>query len=186
MKKIISLSSIACLLLFTGCKKQPDVAPEEPIETGAGSLEVMTSLIWQFTNVNDSKDKFEVKFRRTPDIYQCDSMNLKKNSTYEINILILNETDLKNVKDVTPIIQKKDDFHQFFYIQEPDLGLKFTCLNFDKAGKPYGSKLKIETKDAGEGQLNVTLKHYMNLAEKQGDIKIGATDIDVEFPLFVK
>lgn len=186
MKKIISLSSIACLLLFAGCKKPPEVEPEKPIETGAGTLEVMTSLVWQFTNVNDPSNKFEVKFCRTPENFRLDTMNLKKNTTYEINILILNETDPAKIEDITPIIQKKDDFHQFFYMEDPSLALKFTCLNFDKSGKPYGSKLKIETKDAGEGLLSVVLKHYMSLAEKQGDIKIGATDIDVEFPLFVK
>lgn len=186
MKKLIYLTSIICLFLSVSCKKQPDVVPEEPKETGAGSLEVMTSLVWQFKNINDPSDNFSVIFRRTPDVFQLDSMKLKKNTTYEINILILNETDMNNVKDVTAIIEKKDDFHQFFYIQEPDLGIKTTCLNFDSFNKPYGSKLKLETNNPGEGVLNVTLKHYMSLAEKTDDIKIGATDIDVEFPVFIE
>ena len=62
-----------------------------------------------------------------------------------------------------------------------------TCLNFDSNNKPYGSKSKIEVKGPlDDAILEVSLKHYMNLAEKNGDIKSGATDIYVGFPVRIK
>lgn len=190
MKKLSYLSTIACLLFLVCCKKPADVKPEEPTETGAGSQEVMTTLVLKFKNLNNPSNTFDVKFRKLSGTnWHLDSMVLNKNTSYELNISILNETDLSNVKDVTLNIEKKSDFHQFYFepLLDTDIAnMKITYLNFDSNGKPYGSKMKIETKDNDTGALSVMLKHYTSLAEKNGNSAVGATDIDVEFPLLIK
>ncbi len=197
MKKNIYsvLKSLAVILLATtavSCKKdKQDVAtPVNPNET-----ELITTVRLVCTPTSGSNTQANTfSFRdidgdggKPPVI---DTIRLDANQSYSVNVIVLDET--KNPVDTTTNeIEKEKDIHEFFYTKIGTYDLTTTYLDFDDHNVPVGLKMRF---DVGNGftvktnALKVTLKHQPGLkpTSGMGDISVGETDVEVQFPILVQ
>jgi len=112
---------------------------------------------------------------------------LKANTNYlgEITLSGMHED---HVDDITTEIKEEDEEHQFFFISDV---LTVVYDDADADGNPVGLSTKVTTKDAGSGDLTITLLHEPvkdATGVKDGDPTnaVGETDIEVSFEITVE
>ena len=115
------------------------------------------------------------------------SGNLLANTVYSGSIEVLNE--IAN-EDITEEIKEKDQEHQFFFIASNNIAV-FSYNDKDANGKPVGLLFTLETGDAGNGEITITLVHEPAKEANgvsDGDITNagGEEDITVTFPIIVE
>lgn len=168
----LMLLSAAFLFLQPGCK------PEDPDDDG----ELITTVKLTFTEVGTS-ERFEVIFSdldgaggSAPTI---DPITMKSNTTYNVQITLLNEVEIP-FKDITEEIQAEDDAHIICYDALNGLEGKLNIARTDNDGVyEVGISSRWVTTTAGIGKVRVTLKHQPGV--KNGACDPGDTDIEVIF-----
>ncbi|NJL12725.1 MAG: type 1 periplasmic binding fold superfamily protein [Microscillaceae bacterium] len=114
-----------------------------------------------------------------------DAISLDANSTYDVKVLVLNETEPVDLADesynITLEIEEEDDEHQFFFIKSAGLNLTFTYDDEDDNGNPVGLDNTFSTGAASTGTLTVTLKHQPGIKTGTSTINDGETDIEATF-----
>lgn len=113
------------------------------------------------------------------------SGNLIANTTYNGSLELLNETETP-AEDITMEIEEEDEEHQFFFSTSGAItGVDYEDL--DGNGNPVGLSFTLSTGDAGNGTLQITLRHE---PKKPNDGTLadagGETDIAQTFPITVE
>jgi len=113
------------------------------------------------------------------------SGNLLANTTYSGSIELLNETETP-AENITEEVKEEDEEHQFFF----SAGGAVTAVDYtdqDGNGNPVGIEFTVTTGDAGNGTLQVTLRHE---PKKPNDGSLtdagGETDIAQSFSVVVQ
>ena len=113
------------------------------------------------------------------------SGNLAASTTYDGEIVLLNETETP-AEDITEEVKEEDDEHQFFFSATGSLS-GVTYSDQDENGNPVGIEFSLETGAAGSGVLGITLRHE---PKKPNDGTLsdagGETDISQNFNVTVE
>ena len=185
LKKSI-FAIIAISIFASSCdddvKKPNDPNPEE----------VITTMKLQFTE-EGTNNKFEAIFR-DPDgdggnaPTRFDSISLQTGKSYLVNILLLDESNIKDVDTISNEVKKEANDHIFFI--EAD-GVDVAISILDKDTNVPALPLGLESRwvagavsGTATSHVHVTLKHQPG--EKNGTETPGDTDIDLEFLTKVK
>lgn len=111
--------------------------------------------------------------------------NLAANTTYSGAIVLLNETETP-ADNITLEVVEEDDEHQFFFSASGAI-TSTAYADEDGDGNPLGLSFTLTTGDAGNGVLQVTLRHE---PKKPNDGTLadagGETDIAQSFNLTVE
>jgi hypothetical protein len=113
------------------------------------------------------------------------SGNLAANTTYSGSIELLNETE-SPAEDITEEVAEEDDEHQFFFLASGAVtGTDYADADGD--GNPLGILFTLTTGDAGNGTLQITLRHE---PKKPNDGSLsdagGETDIAQTFNVVIQ
>lgn len=180
MKKITGLLVLcfSVAFIYNSCKKEEKtVSPPDP------ENEFLTTVQLIITNASDPTDKQTVAVKQMPDEeidYSDATMNLKKNTVYNVSVKFLDETT-DPAGDITEDIYDRRNYHLICF--NVSGGAKLTIERTDKdTNKPaleIGLEDTFTTGDAGSGSLNVQLRHQPNA--KNGSCEPGSSDADVDF-----
>lgn len=125
-----------------------------------------------------------------------DPITLDAGASYSVSVSFLNELE-DPPEDITLEVDEESDEHQVFFSGD---NVAYTYGDADANGFPVGLVGTLEATSAGEGTLNVTLRHLPpengtpvktgTLAEDAASGGIaslpGDTDASVDFPLTVQ
>lgn len=187
MKKLLSifLAVGALLLVFNGCsKEEKTVSPPSP------DNEFLTTVRLIVTNANDASDVHVASITDTAVIaHPADSINnpnltLRANSTYNVQVLFLDET-MNPPGNITQDIYDRRNYHLICFA--PSGGsLTVTRTDLDTNNPPLevGLQDRFVTGAAGSVTLNVQLRHQPNA--KNGDCAPGSTDADVTYNITIQ
>lgn len=185
--RLLTILSLVVILFSTSCKKDEPEDPEIPNEE-----EVITTLIMTLTP-DSSGNEIKLSFKdldgdggNNP-VITIDTLQV--NTTYTAEIELLNETE-SPAEVITEEVEEEAEEHQFFY-DNTTSGLQVSYKDSDKDGNPVGLLTTVMTGDSTQGTLTVTLRHEPNKSAAgvaAGDITNagGETDIEVEFPIYVR
>lgn len=115
---------------------------------------------------------------------------LSANTTYNVSITVLNESETP-AESINPEIIEEGDEHQFFFIPESTLNYTSSYNDMDENNKPIGLENVVITGNASEGTLIVVLRHQPDkngTNVNAGDITNagGETDIEVSFDVVIE
>jgi len=185
---IIALSMITTIgLAITGCKKDDDLVDvPQPV---VNEPEIITSMFLMLTDSATSTPFDTVAFRdldgdgaNAP--VQWDTLRLNANTTYMMNVLLLNEIPTPADTISNEVAEEAND-HQFFF-NIAGVSLTHTYLDQDTNTPPLplGLVNKIRTGAAGTGTFQVVLKHQPGI--KDGQQTTGDSDVDVTFQTIIQ
>lgn len=166
--KLFMLAFATALIGFSACKKE-EVDEQEnlnvlKIKIGA------TTFTWSDTDGAGGT---------APKI---DTIRLTPNGSFASEITI-QDGSASPIKDFTPeIITEKND-HLFVY--KPTGNLTVTDLSLDGNGKAFGQTATVKTTAAGNGSLQIILKHLPTKTASDPSTT-GETDLEVSFPVVIK
>lgn len=181
-KKIIYLLPFTLMMWWmTGCKKDKDQVELPPAVLN--SPELITSMVLQF---RDSADATNIKTfaYRDPDgpggnnATVHDTIRLKSNTTYYLEVVMLDETKMP-MDTISKEILKEKDAHQFFFKLSNNLPVSIQYLDLDGNGLPVGLKTKWRMGIQANGTCQIILKHQEGT--KNGTEGPGETDADITF-----
>lgn len=158
-------------LSFLNCKKPNTAIPIEGIST--------IRLIFSQPGGNQLTYEFKDLDGIGGNSPTADEIKLPPLNVFDCRIELLNET-VTPVKDWTAIVKERADIHIFQFSATNDV-LRFSNLNTDAKGKPFGLTAQAATK-TGTGTLTVILKHEID-KDADDPIKTGVTDIEAVFPV---
>lgn len=184
MKKItlMLIAVVTSGLLFHACKKdETAVSPPVP------GNEFLTTVQLIVVNAADATDTKTVQVKQLPDQpidYSKATLNLKANSTYNVSVKFLDETTTP-AGDVTEDIYARRNYHLICFTVGGGANLTVvrTDLDTNTPALQVGLQDKFTTGAAGNGTLNVRLRHQPNA--KNGDCDPGSSDADVDFTVNV-
>ena len=166
--------------LITSCKKN---SVEEPNDE-----EIITTMKLTFVPVGGG-DTLTYQFR-DPDgaggtAPTQDEIVLEPSKTYNVSVLILNETE-SPAKDITLEVAEEADAHRFYYEPEAGSNIIVTGLDNDGNGVPVGITSTWTTSSLANSKIKVTLRHYGGTppgktVEDLVNSSKSNTDIEVEF-----
>ncbi len=179
---LAALSVVFTSSVFTACKRNDDIKPEENEE------EVITTMKLTFEPVGGGETlTFQFKDEDGPggaDPVQ-DEIVLAPNKEYNVSLQLLNETHTP-AEDITEEVEEEADEHRVYY--QPSSGSNITVSNLDTDtnGIPLGITSKWTTTDVATGTIKITLRHYAgNPPNKAIDDAVdnakSSTDVAVEF-----
>lgn len=188
MKKLMRsfMTATVIMLVFDGCKKdEKTVSPPLP------GNEFLTTVRLVATNTADASDVQVASVTDTTLIaHPADSINnhtltLKANSVYTVSVLFLDET-AKPAGNVTDDIYARRNYHLICF--DVSGGANLTVARTDQDTNnpplPIGLQDRFTTGAAGNGTLNVQLRHQPNA--KNGSCDPGSSDADVDFTIVIK
>ena len=184
MKKVQSLLVMLMgFVLFTGCKKDSVVDPNENelITTVRVSLLDKTSgsstpIVFEFKDLDGEGGAAPSKF---------DEIVLSKSKVYDCSLSILNES-VSPADDITKEILAEAVDHQFYYAASDGL-VTVSNLNNDSKGLPVGTTSTWTTSAlTGAGTFRITLKHKPGVKAAGDAVTVGETDISLDFKLKVQ
>ncbi|MBW8241544.1 type 1 periplasmic binding fold superfamily protein [Muricauda oceani] len=152
--KILSLLTVAATT-FMACSSDDD-APE-PVNEEETITTMTVSLVAPGggTTVTLQSRDLDGDGPNAPDVTV--SGNLAANTTYTGSVVFLNETE-SPAEDITEEVEEEDEEHQVFYIPTGNI-TDITYDDEDGDGNPLGLAFTLETGDAGNATLAVTLIH---------------------------
>ena len=151
--KLLSLFAMAGLL-FTACSdddENPDPVNEE---------ELITTMT--VTLVPDGGgDTVTLQSRDLdgdgPDAPEITVEDLAANTTYNGSIVLLNESETPP-ENITEEVEEEDEEHQFFFSVTGSIS-SVAYGDVDGEGNPVGLVFSLDTGDAGNGSITITLRH---------------------------
>jgi len=111
---------------------------------------------------------------------QFDTIKLNANRTYNVSLLLLDESKTPADTISNEILEEAND-HQFFY-HAHDITVDFTYRDqvSNTPSLPIGLLTKwVVGATTGTGEIHVTLKHQPDI--KDGNEATGDTDVEIEF-----
>lgn len=187
MKKLtrILVGAGLFLLISNGCSKE-----EKTVSPPLPGNEFLTTVRLIVGNANDASDVHVVSITDTTIIaHPADSINnpnltLKANSTYNVQVLFLDETT-KPVGNITADIYDRRNYHLVCFVTSGE-NLTTTRTDLDTNTPPLqiGLQDKFVTGAASTGTLNVQLRHQPNA--KNGDCAPGSSDADVTYNVTIQ
>tara|TARA_B100001175_G_scaffold265151_1_gene235378 strand:- start:6223 stop:6834 length:612 start_codon:yes stop_codon:yes gene_type:complete len=197
IKPIIALFTF---ILIFACSKDEDPEP-------AHEEEVISLVTLEVTKVGSSetiKYNFEVEGHDHDDHGEEDDdddhddhegehmeIELEANSSYNVSMLIYNDTDPNNIENITLEIIEEVDEHQVFYAITDELsGFSIASASddtLDSNGKPLYIKTTWTTTGETSGDVVAYLIHEPT--SKTGSTRTdfgGATDFEIEFEVHVE
>ena len=201
MLKNTFIKPIIALFLFIlvfACSKDEDPEP-------ANEEEVITLVTLEVTKVGSSETityNFEVEGHAHDDEEDDDDdhdghegehteIELEPNSSYNVSMLIYNDTDPNNIENVTLEIIEEADEHQIYYAITDELsGFSIASAsndNSDSDGNPLFLKTTWTTTGETSGDVAGYLIHEPT--SKTGSTRNdfgGATDFEIEFEVHVE
>ena len=218
MQKLISLyhrpfviALVIFSLAYSSCsKEEKNVTPAPP------GNEFLTTVELKMQNTADPKDTLTAIWRQldpteaNPPDTSMAVLNLKANSTYNGQVIILDETQTP-AETVSDEIKERANYHLFFFqptpispanlviskttpyipgtatsATGPYLNLTVSRTDEDTNNPPLqvGLTDQFVTGDASTGWLRVVLRHQPNV--KDGTYPPGSSDLDVNFKVNIK
>ncbi len=166
--KLFMTALAVALVGFSACKKE-EVDEQENLNVLKIKIGT-TTFTWSDTDGAGGK---------APVI---DTIRLTPNGSFASEITI-QDGSVSPVKDFTPeIITEKND-HLFVY--KPTGNLTVTDLSKDGNSKNFGQTATVKTTSAGNGTLQIILKHLPDKSASDPSTT-GETDLDVVFPVIIK
>ena len=192
MKNLKQLSLILLAsIVFTACSNDDD-GSNNPVPVN--EEEVITTLTATLTPVGGGADitlqKQDLDGDGPDPAVVTVSSTLAINTTYNVSLILLNETE-SPAENINEEIEEEDEDHQFFY-QASNNVATFAYVDFDANGNPVGLQFTLTTTDvAANGNITVTLRHEPSKTAtgvSGGDIANagGETDIQAVFPVVVQ
>ncbi len=179
IKSKILLLSVSALIIIYGCTSDDIVNPDPPNDP-----ELITTMILKFDNQLDGVVEF---IYRDPDgeggnpPERFDTIRIANNVNYDVQILLLDESDPNNIDTISNEVEEEGAEHQFFFIPS-SVNTTITYDDMDKNGWPIGLKTIWMNGAASTGTVRTLLKHQPG--EKQpppGDPNVGETDVDLDW-----
>jgi len=175
------LTFVLVSLWLAGCKKDKDQVELPPAVLN--SPELITSMVLQF---RDSADVTNLKTfaYRDPDgpggnnATVHDTIRLKSNTTYYLEVVMLDETKMP-MDTISKEILKEKEAHQFFFKLSNNFPVTIQYQDLDGNGLPVGLKTKWRMGIQASGTCQIILKHQEGT--KNGTEGPGETDADVTF-----
>lgn len=178
----LTLLLLAMMTSFSACQKDDDDVDDH--DDHDHEEELITSLELIFTDESSKTTTFRFA---DPDgdggngPTEFDTIVLAANSTYTLDIELLNESE-SPAEDLTHEVEEEGDEHLFCFTAS---GADVTVTAFDSDGTyAIGLNSSVATGDAGTGTLTVALKHQPGV--KDGTCTPGETDIEVAFPIKIQ
>lgn len=176
---------IALFIVSSSCHK-------EKVEPGDDN-ELITTVKLEFKSITNSslptKSFYWRDIQGDGVMDSADPIVLSKNTTYEMNVSLLDETK-RPVFDISEEVEEESDVHLFVFKSNPLGLLNVQIKDLDKNGMPIGLRCEIKSQFApGTGKFNVLLKHQPPVngkSVKTGNEEGGSTDVDVTFPVVVQ
>lgn len=183
--KSFAVFIVATVLFISGCSDNNVINPPNPNEE-----ELITTVILNFLNLTTGQtltfefDDPDGEGGNPP--VRFDSIRLASNSTYDLEILLLDRSKTP-VDTVSEEIEEEADEHQFFFTPV-NADVSIVYLDFDKNNVPLGLKSRWTTGNISNGAVNIVLKHQPGIKPTSGagDPNIGETDVEVEFVTFIE
>ncbi|HNQ61677.1 MAG TPA: hypothetical protein PKJ62_04740 [Bacteroidia bacterium] len=188
MKKTTQKTVLILVTLFTffiGCKKDEDPVPQP--QPPSNEEEVITTMRLTFVDSSDHSNVITASFR-DPDgdgglAYDLfDTIRLEQNKTWETSILLLNETVVPADTISNEVLDEGDE-HLFCYTPS-GTSAAVIITDMDSNGLPIGLQSKWYTGAAGNGTIQVELRHQPGV--KDGTCIPGDTDISVVFEIEIQ
>ncbi len=193
MNKSLNVLAIIILfnLFFTSCRNDED---DVPSPMNPNENELITTIKCIFKEAGNSSNLIEANFKDLdgeggkPPI--LDTIKLYSGTIYHVELLLLDESK-SSVDTISYEIKEEGEGHQFFFSASAGAELTFTYSDMDKNGVPIGLISTWTTGTATTSQnekIRIILKHQ---GENKpvfglGNINIGSTDIDVNFPVLIQ
>lgn len=113
------------------------------------------------------------------------SGDLAANTSYTGSISFLNETE-SPAEDITEEVQEEAEEHQVLFTIGTSLNVNISYADFDANSNPLGTSITLESAEASQGNLTLTLRHE---PKKPNDGTLldagGETDVQVSFPVSI-
>lgn len=194
-QSIFFLGLLPSLLFFASCNTEDDIPPAENEE------EVITTVTLTFTpDGGGTPVAFSYHDPEGPEDATADTIRLSANTTYQMNIKILNET-VTPAEDITEEIREEQEAHLFLFgwtgniFSNPANGNIMDNrddVNYndeDENGLPVGLSTTWTTAaEATTGSFRVVLKHQPDSKSATSGIDDGISDIDTDpvFPVVIQ
>jgi hypothetical protein len=202
LKNIFIKPSIALFLfiLVFACSKDEDPEP-------ANEEEVITLVTLEVTKVGSSETityNFEVEGHAHDDEDEDDDdddhdghegehaeIELEPNSSYNVSMLIYNDTDPNNIENITLEVIEEADEHQIYYAITDELsGFSIASASNDTSDSD-GNPLFLKTTWTTIGETSGDVVGYLihEPTSKTGSTRNdfgGATDFEIEFEVHVE
>lgn len=182
-KKTFFFALITLATIIYSCKKDKDLVVDPP---NTNEEEVITTMTITFTDSSGIKPTVNATFKdpdgdggNGPTIF--DTIRLGHNTTYNANIILLNET--KNPADTisNEVLEEANEHLFCFSVSDADV----TITRTDSDGNyEVGLKSKWVTGSSSSGYVTVTLKHQLEI--KDGTCNPGETDVEVNFVIEIQ
>ena len=169
--------AIGVAALLDSCKNESTPTTSEHITTlrvVAQNLSTNVTDTFTYVNYNETKSN--------PPSY-VDTIRLQANSSYTIQVILLNET-LSPVQNMTDTIEARGDNHLMIYNIDPTELFSLKMLDKDSKGLPIGLMSTWTTTNTTNGWLRMILRQQPG--NKNGTQTPGITDFEADFPVSVK
>lgn len=171
---------LAMTIAFASCSKDNDTTQPLPVEP----VELITTMHLLVTDSATSVTD-TVTFRDTDgpggNAPQSDSLFLAPNRVYNLEIVLLDET--QNPADtISHEVLEDGDTHLFVFQPAPATGfIQVQITDVDDNNQPLGLHARMVSGNASSGSFRVSLRHYLSAADKAQGTSGYETDIDVTF-----
>lgn len=187
MKSILKTIGLLSLLSLSiiACKDDDDTSVQPDSRVNPNEEELITTMELIFSDtLSIPIDTFY--FRDVDGIGGqdpiIDSIFLSSNTTYQLSLRFLDESDPNSVEDITTEINEEDDEHLVCY-NSTIAALNIQITDTDGT-YPVGLTSRWESGNAETGEIEISLKHQPGI--KNGNCDIGETDVEVNFPLIIQ
>lgn len=177
--------AFALATIWTGCKKDDDNVPDPPAPDN--EEEVITTMRLTFVDSSNTSNIKSATFRDPDgdgglayDIF--DTIKLDADKTWITTILLLNETESPADTISNEVLDEGVD--HLFCFTPAGTSATIVKTDLDSNGFPIGLQTKWYTTSAGNGTMQVELKHQPGV--KDGTCAAGDTDISVNFQVKVQ
>ncbi len=175
LKAIIRFGSVFFMLtvFLSGCSDDPESTNEEEVITTVSvtltpEVGAAVNLSWDDTNLDAIVDDSEITV----------SGSLLINTEYEAVVGLLNKSADPDIDVAEEVAGEAEDHILCF--TATGINLTVTDRNVDKHGLPVGITSTWKATTAGEGTVNITLRHQPGV--KTGDCPgAGETDASITF-----
>ncbi len=182
MNKALILLRIAALLpalvmLMTSCHRDDDDTQPQ------NEQELITTVILTFVDLDNTSSVFAWRDTDGPGGAdpEIDEISLDPETTYNLFVAFLDESDPMDIKDITEEVEEESDEHLICF-SGSNFNAEPTATNKDSNGDPLGTEASLETGPAGDGTLTIRLKHDPDKTAAT-PCNTGETDVEVTFPV---
>ena len=178
-KKSLIIPILFVVFILGACKKDKLPLNEEELVTTVAMVFTETGTT---TQTNVIFRDLDGEGGMAPSVF--DSIILAPGKTYQVSVLLLNESAVP-VDTISNEIEAEAVDHQFYY-QPAGVAITVSNLNTDPVGLPLGTTSAWTTGVAGAGKIKVTLKHKPGLKSAGDPVTVGDTDVELDWPLAIR